>query len=698
FYIDGVQKASFTGAGNWIEKTYDVTAGEHTFMWQYTKDGSVNSNDDCFYVDYIHFYKRPEPPVPGMTYDFEDSTMQGWTSVDADGDGRGWMVASELMSGATGNNGSADFVFSQSYDNTYGVLYPDNYLVSPQVALGGLVRFYACAQDASYAAEHFGLAVSTTNTNPSSFTMVQEWTMSAKSVNDGGNAVLNSRSGRAQGNWYEYTIDLSAYAGQTGYVAIRHFNCSDMFYLDVDDITIGEPGAKSMSSSTRSLSHYRVYRTNCYNDGPYTEENTVLLATVWVPDTVYVDVNWPDVAPGVYKWGVGTVYEGNRGEMIEGPISWTEPQATNRDFAADNTTNPVVGEVNGTRAPWDLMYTFNAAEGGQYGVVTDGQYIYTSNWGYSAAAHNFYKYDMQGNMIEGFEIPGCGTLRGMTFDGQYVYGVANSSTVYCVDLANHTLVNTFTSAYGAMRCISYDPERDGFWVVGNWSGNLTLINRQGAIVTSGPAPTSASDVAYYKDENNVEHVFCFDNGTNLVWDYDIAANSIVGTVFDFSVTPGFAGGSSGGCHVAEYQGKVAFFGDIQQSPNLIGIYELRNGGVGPTPGPGGENLNQLALPRESETIWSNCLDKDMWLNAVTVNVLLNSADSPEGTTVDFINLNEVEQLNYPISQLVLDESGYYAFETFRRGDYAIQIRHEGYEPIDDTVSIWSNMDLRYVMT
>ena len=699
FYIDGVQKASFTGAGNWVEKQYDITEGDHTFMWQYTKDGSVNSNDDCFYVDYIHFYKRPEPPVPGMTYDFEDHSMQGWTSVDADGDGRGWMVASELMSGATGNNGSADFVFSQSYDNTYGVLYPDNYLVSPQVALGGLVRFYACAQDASYAAEHFGLAVSTTNTNPSSFTMVQEWTMSAKSVNDGGKAVLNSRSGRAQGNWYEYTIDLSAYAGQTGYVAIRHFNCSDMFYLDVDDITIGEPGAKSMSSSTRSLSHYRVYRTNCYNDGPYTEENTVLLATVWVPDTVYVDVNWPDVAPGVYKWGVGTVYEGNRGEMIEGPISWTEPQATNRDFAADNTTNPVVGEVNGTRAPWDLMYTFNAAEGGQYGVVTDGQYIYTSNWGYSAAAHNFYKYDMQGNMIEGFEIPGCGTLRGMTFDGQYVYGVANSSTVYCVDLANHTLVNTFTSAYGAMRCISYDPERDGFWVVGNWSGNLTLINRQGAIVTSGPAPTSASDVAYYKDENNVEHVFCFDNGTNLVWDYDIAANSIVGTVFDFSVTPGFDGGSSGGCHVAEYQGKVAFFGDIQQSPNLIGIYELRNGGgVGPTPGPGGDNLNQLALPRESETIWSNCLDKDMWLNAVTVNVLLNSADSPEGTTVDFINLNEVEQLNYPISQLVLDESGYYAFETFRRGDYAIQIRHEGYEPIDDTVSIWSNMDLRYVMT
>ena len=181
FYIDGVQKGSFTGAGNWIEKTYDVTAGDHTFKWSYTKDGSVNSNDDCFYVDYINFYKQPEPPVPGMTYNFEDGTMQGWTSVDADGDGYGWYMGSEIMTGQTGNNGSSDFVLSQSY-YMGTILYPDNYLVSPQVQLGGTLTFYACAQDASYAAEHFGVAVSTTNTNPSSFTMVQEWTMTAKSA------------------------------------------------------------------------------------------------------------------------------------------------------------------------------------------------------------------------------------------------------------------------------------------------------------------------------------------------------------------------------------------------------------------------------------------------------------------------------------------------------------------------------------
>ena len=66
FYIDGVQKAQYTGVSNWAEKSFDITAGDHTFMWQYTKDASVNSNDDCFYVDFITFYKRPEPPQPAQ--------------------------------------------------------------------------------------------------------------------------------------------------------------------------------------------------------------------------------------------------------------------------------------------------------------------------------------------------------------------------------------------------------------------------------------------------------------------------------------------------------------------------------------------------------------------------------------------------------------------------------------------------------
>ena len=600
FYIDGVQRGSYTGAGSWAERTFDITAGDHTFKWSYEKDGSVNSNDDCFYVDYITFYRRPEPALPGMTYDFENSSMQGWTSVDADGDGYGWYVASEIMSTGYGHNGSNDCVLSQSYSNSVGVLYPDNYLVSPQVQLGGVLRFYACAQDASYAAEHFGVAVSTTNTNPSSFTMVQEWTMTAKAAPaDNGKPVRNSRSGRAQGNWYEYNVDLSAYSGM-GYVAIRHFNCSDMFYLDVDDITIGEPG-KGIADNTRSLDHYRVYRTNCYNDGPYTEENTVLLASVWVPDTVYIDVEWADLAPGVYKWGVGSVYSGNRGEEIEGEIAWSEPVAVapekgNRDQVFDFENGQIPsGWTNDATYPWTVVNNAYAGYNGTYCIKSGNGGVANSTSSISTTAN--YAQDGTVSFLGGF------------------WGEGSND--------------------------SYDWDKCRFYI----DGNIMIDYGAHDAWESVNFPVSAGS-----------HTF--------TWTYkkDGSVNPTGDAFFVDDVTFATSGGSGGG----------------------------GNNGYGP----GGQPIQ---LPREGEIVWSNCLDKDMYLDHVTVNVLLNSADSPEGTTVDFTNLNEVEQQNYPVAQLVLDESGFYAFESFRRGEYAVKVRHEGYEPIDDTVSIWENTDLRYVM-
>ena len=84
-------------------------------------------------------------------------------------------------------------------------------------------------------------------------------------------------------------------------------------------------------------------------------------------------------------------------------------------------------------------------------------------------------------------------------------------------------------------------------------------------------------------------------------------------------------------------------------------------------------------------------------DGVTVNVLLNSADSPEGVQVTFTNYNEAEQELYPIEPIVLDETGFYAFDSFRRGNYKVNVTFDGYEPIEDSVSIWEPVDLRYVM-
>lgn len=164
------------------------------------------------------------------TYGFSQA-LNGWTTIDADGDGHAWVVT--IDKSFSGHDGKPGVVQSASYIKDVGPVTPDNYLVSPKMKLDGKITFYACAQDASYPAEHFAVAVSTTSgTDASAFTTVQEWTMTAARQQ----APANSR--RVQGAWYQYEIDLSSYAGAEGYVAIRHFNCSDFFYLNVDDITL----------------------------------------------------------------------------------------------------------------------------------------------------------------------------------------------------------------------------------------------------------------------------------------------------------------------------------------------------------------------------------------------------------------------------------------------------------------------------
>ena len=177
----------------------------------------------------------------GYAFDFENDYIEdrlvNWTTIDADGDSYNWNISP--IGGGYGRNGSDGVVMSYSYSNYSGALDPDNYLVSPKLSITAnnhYATFYASALDEAYPAEHFGLAVSTTTATASAFTMLQEWTMTAK-----------------QGGWYEYTVDLNAYVGQQVYIAIRHFNCPDNFCLCVDDVFVGPQAKDPLVSCSISL-------------------------------------------------------------------------------------------------------------------------------------------------------------------------------------------------------------------------------------------------------------------------------------------------------------------------------------------------------------------------------------------------------------------------------------------------------------
>ena len=269
------------------------------------------------------------------------------------------------------------------------------------------------------------------------------------------------------------------------------------------------------------------------------------------------------------------VAEGAKGEVKEISVNNTYDGGTLAK--AGRTSN---------RAMWDMMKAFNCTSAGQQGVATDGEFIYTASWqGTPTGGYTFYKYDLEGNFVEGFNIPGAVGVRDMTTDGEYFYATSGGNEIFVLDLVNKTKVGSIYGAGLTSRHISYDPERDAFWC-GNWS-DLALYDRSGAVLQSAPSPSSAYGSGYFKDSDGVEHLylFCQPNSDAKVYDYNIT-NGTLGSspVFDFASTPGAAGGISGGAFVGAYNGKTCFFGNVQTDPNVVGIYELSEGApVPPTP-------------------------------------------------------------------------------------------------------------------
>lgn len=211
-------------------------------------------------------WTAPATEAKEYTEDFESGSGL-FTQIDANGDGYEWvfMVGEDL-------NSHSGTCAMQSYSwvpDEVGAVTPDNWLVTPMAILDGTFSFWASAQDGDWTDEHFAVYVSTKgNTSVDDFEMVSEEFV-------------------ATGYPMEYTVDLSSYAGQTGYIAIRHYNCYDNFALVVDDITF----IKAPDVPVR----YNIY------------VDRELVATVDSDVTTYT-VDMPS-EPGEHSFAVSAVYQ-----------------------------------------------------------------------------------------------------------------------------------------------------------------------------------------------------------------------------------------------------------------------------------------------------------------------------------------------------------------------------------------------------
>lgn len=244
---------------------------------------------------------------------------------------------------------------------------------------------------------------------------------------------------------------------------------------------------------------------------------------------------------------------------------------------------------------WTFVNSFATSTGRQHAVVFDGENIYTAAWGKSSnVLYMFYKYDMNGNLLDEFDVDFTGNtnsdnyMRDMTFDGTYFYGCdAHSSKIWCYDLHNKTLVSTIETGLDELGHCTYDPANDAFWVGQRASGegtlylDLKLVNRNGQVLQSATAFNlsghTVHGTGYFVDDNGQAHLLlnAVNGFTDHVYDYNIDTDVLNSNYFDFSVTPGWgAACSAGGAYVGTVDGTQCFFGDIDKSPNIIGIYAL----------------------------------------------------------------------------------------------------------------------------
>lgn len=213
-----------TATGNSVTAIWNA-AGTYNVICTATANGL--SSSDTLQVSIIDC--SGVLPLPFSCGFESDDNLACWTFVDADGDNYNWQPAYPEQL----HNGAGSYV-SASYEG--GPLSPDNWMITPKLhipAEGATLQWLAAAQDDGDFEEVYSVQVSTTTTETSAFTTT----------------IYNDTIDHGKMPWDSVAVSLSQFAGQDIYIAFRHYNCTDQFFLVIDDISVysGNPPAPEVS-------------------------------------------------------------------------------------------------------------------------------------------------------------------------------------------------------------------------------------------------------------------------------------------------------------------------------------------------------------------------------------------------------------------------------------------------------------------
>ena len=197
---------------------------------KYTNE-STTMNRDIIFQDSFESYE-----------DFIVDAFPPWTTFDGDGgqtwgiNGYTWPNINYIGSFMIFNPTMTEPPLGSSYDAHTGIKYAtcwdtvtemapnDDWLFTPLLSADTFdeVSLWARSLNNQYGLEDFEIGVSTTDTDPASFTILQ--------VNE--NASIT---------WTEYTLDISSYTGQSIYIGI-HVYSFDVFAFFMDDFQVTGTG------------------------------------------------------------------------------------------------------------------------------------------------------------------------------------------------------------------------------------------------------------------------------------------------------------------------------------------------------------------------------------------------------------------------------------------------------------------------
>ena len=147
-------------------------------------------------------------------FDFNDQSFEGLRTIDVDGDGNNWILT-------TAEQGYENTYAARSYSYYGQAFNPDNYLVTKapyiidatsKVSLNARIGY----EMDMFKGEHYAVVVSE---NGKDWTVVFEETLEHT-------------------DWTNTSVSLEAYAGKAVLVGVRHYNCTDLSFLRVDNFAL----------------------------------------------------------------------------------------------------------------------------------------------------------------------------------------------------------------------------------------------------------------------------------------------------------------------------------------------------------------------------------------------------------------------------------------------------------------------------